>query len=197
MNKKNIATTIVLILCTVLFTVVGSTFMNFIYPSKKITVKNPKVVAANSILVFSSDDQNKTQLNELEFNSIALGLKPATGELDSQTGIPSTITDKQGTEGLYAAFSVSAPAGLNIVVKNINIGSSLSSEELQHERENMYVALKDQDHSAQNLDGEEVVLITEPLSVENKEYTIFFWLGSIASEKLEGSTISFELHFLL
>ena len=62
MNKKNIATTIILILCSCLFAVTGSTFINFLYQKNKITVKDPTVFVSQNVLVYKADDSSKTQL---------------------------------------------------------------------------------------------------------------------------------------
>lgn len=194
MNKKNIATTIVLILSSLLFATVGSTFMNLLYEKNKIVVANPQVVASQGISIYKSDDDSKTQITQLEFNSMSLGLKPVTGEADEKTNIPSTVTEKNGTEGLYAQIKISAQAGLTIKVKNLQIDSSEDAEKLQKERKNLWVALKDIEDSAKSLEESEVVLHTESQQVKDKEYVFFFWMSG-DGKALKGAKISFEIQF--
>lgn len=196
MNKKNIATTIVLVLSSLLFATVGSTFMNLLYEKNKIVVENPQVVASPGISIYKSDDESKTQITQLEFNSMSLGLKPVTGEADENTSIPSTVTEKKGTEGLYAQIKISAPAGLTIKVANLQIDGQEEIEKLQKERKNLWVALKDVEDSAKNLEQSEVVLHTESQQIKDKEYVFFFWLSG-DGKALKGAKISFDVQFLL
>ena len=197
MNKKNIATTIILLLCTMWFTVIGSSFMNFMYQESKIVVNDPTVSVSNGVLVYDSKDDNKKQIQTLEFNDMSLGLKPVTGDLDAQTNIPSTVTDKNGTEGLYASVKVTAPAGLKIVVTNIKIETQEKEEDVKDERKNMFIAIKDVKDSAQSLEADTIQLATERDAIEDKEYTFLFWLDSKADKILKGSKISFEIQFVV
>ena len=197
MNKKNIATTLVLLLCSCLFAVTGSTFMNLLYQKNKIIVENPKVVSSSGVLVYASSNDNKTQLTEIKFNDMSLGLKPVTGEADQETNIPSTVINKSGTEGLYAEVKVTAPAGLKIQVTNIVVTSNQDAEKVEAERKNMWVALKEVKNSANTLEDNTIALISLDESVEDKEFIIFFWLDGKTSNNLKGAKISFEMHFIV
>lgn len=197
MNKKNIATTIILILCSVLFAVTGSTFMNLLYQKNKIVVKDPAVIVSDGVLVSAQDDENNTQIAYLKFSDMNLGLKPVTGKVDKETNIPSTVTDKNGTEGLYSAIKITAPVGLSIKLTNIKIESDQESEKLEIERKNMWIALKDVKNSANNLQQNEVILYTSQNQLEQTEFVVLFWLDSNVGKTLKGAKISFEMHFLL
>ena len=194
MDRKNVATTMILILCTLIFASVGASFMTYKYEKNKILVENPKIFATN-VSVWSKEDDTKSQIQELKLSSSSLGLKPVTGKADSDTKIPSTVTDKNGSEGLYGSFVVTAAAGLTIKVENIKIESSEDAEKIEKQRENIFVAIMDQTDGAKSLKDDEVILISEPLAVEEKEYTFLFWLDSKAGEELKGSKISFDLIF--
>ena len=170
--------------------------MMFVYQEKKITVQNPSIIASSGVLVYDSKDEEQAPIDKLKFNDMALGLKPITGDADADTGIPSTMTDKIGTEGLYATVKVTAPAGLKIVITNIQINSEQDKEKVQEERKNIFMAIKDKQNSAQSLEEESITLVDEELEVKEKEYTIFFWLDGKAGEALTGAKISFELHFI-
>ncbi|MBQ8468291.1 MAG: hypothetical protein IJ542_00875 [Clostridia bacterium] len=194
MDRKNVATTMILILCTLIFASVGASFMTYKYEKNKILVENPKIFATN-VSVWSKEDDTKSQIQELKLSSSSLGLKPVTGKADSDTKIPSTVTNKNGSEGLYGSFVVTAAAGLTIKVENIKIESSEDAEKIEKQRENIFVAIMDQTDGAKSLKDDEVILISEPLAVEEKEYTFLFWLDSKAGEELKGSKISFDLIF--
>lgn len=195
MNKKNIATTIILILSSLLFATIGSTFMNLVYEKNKIVVQDPTVVASPGISIYKSDDQEKTQISELKFNSMSLGLKPVTGEADEKTNIPSTVTEKNGTEGLYAQIKVTSSGGFVIKITNLKIENTQDEEKTQKERKNLWVALKDVEDSANSLEKDEIVLKNETQEVKDKEYTIFFWLSG-DGKALKGAKISFEVQFI-
>lgn len=194
MNKKNIAATVVLLLCSVLFATVGSTFMNLVYEKNKIVVKNPEVVAAQLVKIFASDDEEKTQISQLLFNEMGLGLKPVTGEADEQTNIPSTVTEKNGTEGLYAQIKVTAPKNLQISVTNLKIEGVEDDKDAQKQRKNMWVALKDVQDSAKTLEEDSVVLTKFSEALDEKELIFYFWLSG-DGKALKGATISFVVNF--
>lgn len=196
MNKKNIATTIVLILCSALFTVTGSAFMTYVYAKNKIVVENPKVFADSNVLVYMANDDSKKQAERLTFSDISLGLKPVTGDISADSNIPSTVTDKQGSEGLYSSFKVSAPAGLSIQIKNVVIDCNCE-EDLNKEKENLYVALKDVDDSDNSLESDVVTLLVSKTELHEQEFTLYFWIGSAADDNLKGVKISFEVYFIL
>ena len=195
MNKRNIATTMVLLLSALVFAVVGSCFINFIYKDEKITVKDPSIIAANGVLVYDAKDKTKTPIGKLKFSDMELGLKPVTGEVDSETNVPSTVTDKNGSEGVYASVKVTAAAGLKVVVKNIKLTTTEDAEKIKQERENMFVSLKDVKDSTNNFKEDVITLATFNEAQEDSELTILFWLDGKAGELLKGCTISFDISF--
>ena len=196
MNKQNIATTIVLILCAITFSVVGTCFMTYIYENTKIVVENPAVVAIEQVLVYDKDDEQKTQLTKLKFSNLQLGLKPVTGELDAETKIPSTVTNKNGSEGLYATFVVDASVQFQIVIKNIVIETNAETKKIDEERENIFASIMDKENGAKPLDKDQVVLSSEE-ACNAKEFVLLFWLDAKTSENLKGAKISFEVHFIV
>lgn len=195
MNKRNIATTIVLILSSLVFMVVGSCFINFIYKDQRIKVENPNILASSGVLVYSAKDKTKTPIKKLEFSKMELGLKPTTGEVDADTNVPSTVTDKHGSEGVYASVKVSAAAGLKVVVKNIKLTTKEDASKVKEERENMFISLKDVEDSTFNFKEDVFTLTTFKEAKEDSELTIMFWLDGKAGELLKGCTISFDISF--
>ena len=193
MNKKNIATTMATLLCACLFIVIGSCFSAFLYKNEIIKVKDPKVFVSEGMSIFNQDG-DKT-IEKLELSTMKLGLKPATGEEDATNNIPTTVTDKQGSEGVYAKFKLYTPDGAKVVIRNINIDSNNDKQKVEKERENICVAIKELENSKVDLVQESVTLGSILASNERLEYTLIVWLCGKTGEDLEGATISFDLVF--
>jgi len=126
-----------------------------------------------------------------------VGLKPATGEVDGETKIPSTITDEGTSEGYYSTVYVDASAGFKVVVKDINIDSKHDTLLVKEERKNIFVAIKDVKGSAKSLENDEVELAQFSNTQELDKITFFVWLSSFATDELEGAKISFTIEFVL
>jgi len=193
MQRKQYATTITVILCACLFIVIGSCFSTFLYQKELIRVENPKVVASSNISVFKEDGQ--TQLEKLELSKLNLGLKPTTGEEDAITSIPSTVTDRQGSEGHYAKFKLLAASGANVSVTNVVVQTKHDQEKVNEQRKNIMVAIDGVTKEAVSLEQDIVNLGTIEASEQVKEYTFYVWLSAKTSDDLEGATISFDISF--
>ena len=192
MKRKNVAMTISTILSAFAFIIIGSCFSAFVYSKEMVEVANPQLVLSSGIKVFSEDGE---EINELKLSKMKLGLKPSTGEEDSETNIPTTVTDKQGSEGQYAKFKLYASKGASIYISDIKIESEHSEEEINQERENIMVAIEEIKDSACSLEEDKVFMGNVEKSEEHKEYTFFIWLNGKAGEKLEASKISFKINF--
>ena len=85
-------------------------------PAKNIIkIDDPKVIASSAIKVFDSKDK---EASELKLSDMKLGLKPATGEEDVDSEIPSTVTASVGSEGYYVKFKVDTKKAFKIFVPN-------------------------------------------------------------------------------
>ena len=191
MLRKNIAPVVATILCALVFIVIGSCFSAFLYKNEIVKVENPEILLSEGIVAY--DESGESVIDKIELSEMKLGLKPATGEEDSNTNIPVTITDKQGSEGQYAKFKIYAPNGANIFVTDIIIESKENKEEIEKERENIMVAIKEISESSQNLSQNKVRLGTINASNDKQNITFYVWLSSKVSDVLESSTISFKL----
>lgn len=192
MFRRNLATTICVILSALTFITVGSCFSAFLYKREIVKVENPQIILADGVKVYNLDDK---EVNSLELSTMKLGLKPATGEEDSVSNIPSTVTDEQGTEGVYAKFKIQSSHDVKIVIKNIKIETKEDQEKVDKERKNICVAIKELEGGAVSLEKDQAVLGNISASSEMKEYTFLVWLCGKAGDDLEGSTISFDLNF--
>lgn len=189
MEAKNTGAIMVTIFFILLCAIIGSCFMAFVYEEKKITITDPKIVSADGIEILDSEGN---AINELKLSTSKLGIKPVTGEEDSETDIPSTVTNSNGSEGLYATFKLKSDTAWKLYITNINIESESDAE---GEREHIKVGLLDVKDSVQTLEGDKILIASGEATTEPMEFTFLFWLHSHAGDELIGSTISFELLF--
>ena len=145
MEKKSVSATILILFLSLFFSVVGSCFSFFVYKYSRTLVEKIGIVADASIGVFS-DEKLSRKINELKLSDMELGLKPATGEVDKESQVPSTIVD-DGTS----------------------------------EDQNAFQNFLDCRYSD----------VSKPLKI-----TFLIWLGSLASDELEGAKISFDINFV-
>ena len=125
-----------------------------------------------------------------------LGLKPATGELDAETKIPSTVTDDGTSEGYYEKLYVKADSAYKILIKNITVENKKDKSAANKERENIFVAIKDVKNSTKSLEKDIVEIASISDGFEQKELVFMFWLSSFSGKELVGSKISFDVEFV-
>ena len=142
------------------------------------------------------DKDLKQKATELKLSDMDLGLKPATGKVDNESLVPSTITDQGTSEGYFASVYVPTGSKFSVTVKNIKIETKLNKTEAEEERKNIYVSIKDIKNSTKTLEKDEVEIAKFENITETTKLTFLIWLGSLSGEELAGSKISFELHFV-
>ena len=196
MNKKSVAASFLVVFMAIFFSVIGICFSSFVFVKTKIVVQAVGVVADGGIEVYGDKDLTK-KVNELKLSTLDTGLKPATGELDDEFKIPSTITDEGTTEGYYSKVFVKTSEDFKIVIKNIKIESKKDKLAVKEERENIYIALKDVKDANKNLKDDNVELASFSKNNETKELTFLIWLDALAGDDLEGAKISFDVVFEL
>ncbi len=195
MEKKSVATSIVIIFMGVIFSVIGICFSVFVYSEKRILIEKIQVVATTGIEIYHDKNLSK-QVQELKLSDMMLGLKPATGDVDSETKIPSTVNDTNSSEGYYSTVYVKANSNYKVVVKNIKIVSEKNEQDLKVERENIFVSLKNINNSTNSLEKEVVELASFSDVLEVQKLTIYVWLGAHADDVLEGAKITFDIEFI-
>lgn len=194
MKRKSLAATVVVLLSTLVFAVIGVCFTTFVYSKTKIEVQNIKVNAIG-IGVFK-DKELKEKCDKLKLSDMELGLKPATGEIDKETLIPSTITDEGTSEGYYAKVYVPAGTAFKVVINGINIETKKNKIEAEEQRKNIFVAIKNVKNATKSLKENEVELASFQNTTETQELTFLIWMGSLSGEELAGAKISFTLNFI-
>ncbi len=195
MEKKSVSATILVLYLALLFSVIGICFSVFVYENNKIKITNVGVVSANRIDVFE-DNELKTKSSKLKLSNMDIGLKPATGELDSETQIPSSITDEGTSEGYYATVYVNTSINYKIVVSDIEIKTKKDKIKANEERKNIFIAIKDVANSTKSLENDETEIVRFSDVSETQKLTFLIWLGSLADDVLIGSKISFNIQFL-
>ena len=193
MERENLAKTISIILSTLFFIVIGSCFSAFLYKNEMVEVENPKVYLSDGMQVFNASGDKI--IDSLELSKMPLGLKPVTGEEDADTNIPATVTDKQGSEGLYAKFRVFIPDGAVVKIKDIKFESTQNKDDIERERDNVFVAVKEIDESAHSLETSEVILGNLPPSDERQSLTFYIWLSAKTGTVFKSVNISFNIYF--
>ena len=195
MNKKSVSATILIMFLVLFFSVVGSCFSFFVYKYSRTLVENVVLAADESIEIYE-DEELKKRISQLKLSDMELGLKPATGEVDAETQVPSTIDDNGTSEGYYSTIYVKSLGNFRISISNIMIESDHDETLVKEERKNIYIGIKDLKNSVKTLehDGIEICRysdVSKPIKI-----TFLIWLGSFASEELEGAKISFDIDFV-
>ena len=195
MNKKSVSATILILFLALFFSVVGSCFSLFVYKYSRTLVKNVGLVADESIEIYG-DEKFTKKISKLKLSDMELGLKPATGEVDAETQVPSTIDDNGTSEGYYSTIYVKSSGNFRISINNINIKSDHDELLIKEERKNIYVGIKDLKNSVKTLENDGVEIcrysdVSEPIKI-----TFLIWLGSFASDELEGAEINFDINFV-
>lgn len=194
MEKKSVSASILVVFLALVFSVIGICFSAFVYGSTKIEVTSVELVSASGISIFK-DKELKESVSKLELSKMELGLKPATGELDAESQIPSTVTNDNSSEGYYSTIYVSTTQNFKIIVKNIKIETKKDEIEANEERKNIFIAIQDRENTTKSLEDDEIEIATFSDVTETQELTFLIWLSSFASNALEGSKISFTLEF--
>lgn len=195
MNKKSVAASFLVVFLAITFSVIGSCFMAFVYKDTKIEVKEVSVMFADGIGVYQNKELSEP-VSTLKLSDMKIGLKPATGEVDAETMIPSTITNQGTSEGYYAKVFVKTNINYKIIMKNIVIESKKDEHDVKEERKNLFISIKDVTNSTKTLEEEETEIVTFSDVSETQELIFLIWMGGLANEALEGSKISFALDFV-
>ena len=195
MNKKSVSATILILFMSLFFAVVGSSFYYFEYWAKRTLVENVGLIADEGIEIFSDKEFTK-HVDKLKLSDMEIGLKPATGEVDAETQIPSTIDDQGTSEGYYATIYVKASGNFRVQLANINIESTHDELLIKEERKNIFVGVKDLKNSVKTLEYDGVEICRYSEVTDYVKITFLIWLGSLASDELEGAKISFDIKFV-
>lgn len=195
MNKKSVSATILILFMALFFAVIGTCFYSFVYEKTRTLVTGVGIVSDEAIEVFS-DEKLKKKTSKLKLSDMDIGLKPATGEVDAETQIPSTIDDKGTSEGYYSTVYVKASGNFRVQLSNIKIKSDHDENLIEEEKKNIFVGILDLKNSVKTLENDGVEICRYNDVSDTIKITFLIWLGSLASDELEGARISFNIKFV-
>ena len=81
-------------------------------------------------------------------------------------------------------------------IKDIFIKTEKNETGANEQRKNIFVAIKDTKNAVKSLEKETTLATFENVN-EPQKLTFYIWIGSFASDDLEGAKISFSLEFVL
>ena len=184
MDKKTVATTILCFLILIFLIETGSVVSAFGVEPKKVEVRTVTIASKDGILIKDEDGEVVT---ELEVKSSSVGVRPATGEEDSSTLIPTTVNDQVGTEGAYAVFKLTSDKSWKILLKSC----TLSNSENQN-LDNIKIAIMEDDAKAKTGADKDAVLY-EGEAVNDRCLVVVVWLDRDSSKSIVGADIVIEL----
>ena len=193
MDKKSVSATILVLFIALTFSVIGVCFSVYVYKDTKIEINNI-LIEANEVDVYSDNDL-KNKASTLNLSTMDLGLKPATGEIDADTQIPSSITDEGTSEGYYSSLYIPAGVNFKIILTNIKIETQKNQIEANNERKNIFISLKDVENSTKSLEENTIEIARFSNLTKTQKLTFLIWLGAFAGDELVGAKISFTLKF--
>lgn len=187
MYKKTVATTILCFLVLIFLVGTGATISAFGVAPKKVEVKSIKILANSGIIIRSEDGE---EIDSLEIKSSSVGVRPATGEEDGKTSIPTTVNDQVGTEGAYGVFKLSSTKAWKIILSSCVLTNG-GDENL----ENIRIAIMEDDAEAKS--GIEVgKVLYSGDAVEDRCMVVVVWLDKDTTKSVEGADIIVELEIV-
>lgn len=194
MDKKSVSASMLVLYLTLVFSVIGICFSMFVYKDTRVLVTSALVKNGQGVEVFSDEELSK-KVTQLKLSNMDTGLKPATGEVDSETQIPSTITDTGTSEGYYSTVYVKCAGGFKVNLKDIKIETKKDEVAVSEQKKNIFVAIKDVKNAVKTLEKEDTLATFENVN-ETQKLTFYIWIGALASEDIEGAKISLTFEFL-
>ena len=188
MEKKTVAITILLCLTLIFIVAIGATFSSFKVAKERVEVESISIYAADGITITNSDGEVVTNL---EVKSAAVGVRPATGEQDPSTSIPTTVNDAVGTEGAYACFKITSSKPYVIRLKSCTFENG-------YEENVRNVRLGIMEQKNEPVGGNNIgSVLSKGESASEKETVVVVWLDSDTKKSIAGSKIKIELEAVL
>lgn len=187
MERRDISYAIAYFLTFVFAAIIGISFSVFVDKNQRvevsaITIHNPDG------LPISSGKKSGEEIS-LKVYSPKVGAKPVSGELDTQTDIPYTVSDQVGSEGAYAKFKIKTDKEYKVVLNSV---SGIPQEDL----DNVKISLRGSEKKAfAAKDIGQTVLVKKGDS-KDQTLTVLVWLDQHVSKKIVGGKISLEFTVL-
>ena len=194
MDKKSVSASLLIVYLASLFALVGSCFYAFVFKDKQIKVESVNILTVEGVSVFNDKDK-KEQSTSLNLSNMELGIRPATGEINQETQVPSTINDTNTSEGYYAKVFVDSNKNYKIIIKDIKVKTQKNEIDAKEQLKNVFISLKDIKNTTKALEEDEFELVNFQDVSETQELVFLIWLGALADDVLQGAKISFSLSF--
>lgn len=187
MEKKTVATTIFACLIVVFIISIGSTISAFKVSREKVEVESISVVKSEGITITNLKGEEVTCL---EVKSSSVGVRPATGEEDNETSIPTTVNDAVGTEGAYASFKITSRGAYEIILKSCTLSHG------QENLENVRLGIMEKENDP--VCGCDIGrVLAQGDKVDGEETVVVVWLDKTATKTIKGAKINLEIEVRL
>ena len=186
MERRDIGYILAYIYSFIFIAIIGVSFSAFLDAKRKISIENIAVAVDDGILVQNLGDKGTQSVEFLKVKSPKIGTKPVSGDLDTQTDIPYTVSDAIGSEGAYAKFQVKSDNAIKIVLEKVE---GVPQSQLDNVKLAM-VNSKNKPYSLSNI-GETIE--QQEFSNDLHKFTLLIWLDQHAGPELIGSKIKIYL----
>lgn len=166
--------------------IIGVCFSTFVDAKRRVEVVAIDVTAEEGILVQNWGDKGKEQITTLSVKSPKVGVKPASGELNTQTDIPYTVSSEVSSEGAFAKFQITSDSAFEIFLQSC---SGVPESELA----NVKIAVDGSEKHPHSLADVGQVIEEKEGKEEPQKFTALIWLDSHAGKDLVGSKIQVVL----
>ena len=184
MDKKTVAVTVMTILIVAFLMAIGSTLSAFKVSKEKVIVERMVVVYGDGVKVKNKDGK---EISDLEVKSSAVGVRPATGDEDTETNIPTTVNDAVGTEGAYANFFLTSNSPWEIRLLSCSLTNGM-----EENLDNVRVAIMEEKNDP--VSGKDIgATLAHGEAVNNKEYVLVVWLDQETTKSIKGSKIMVQV----
>lgn len=184
MQKKTIAITILTILILLFIVAIGSTLSAFKVAKERVMVQSISISVESGVKVTNKDGK---VISELDVKSSSVGVRPATGEEDSKTNIPTTVNDAVGTEGAYACFKLSSSSAWEIILEDCKL--SVGEED---NLDNVRVGIMEEENDP--ISGKDIgKVLARGEAVQDKETVVVVWLDQETTNSIKGAKIFLSL----
>lgn len=184
MEKKTVAVFMLSALIIVFIVSIGATLSTYKVSRERVEVEKITIMAGSGIKITNKDG---VVVSELDIKSSEVGVRPATGEEDSETSIPTTVNDTVGTEGAYACFKLSSESNWEIRLVSCFLTNG-ANENLNNVR---IAIMEEENEPVCGCDNGAILARGE--AIKDKEMVVVAWLDKDTTKSIKGAKISFEI----
>lgn len=182
MERRDVGYAVAYLLSFIFIAIIGISFAVFVDQKQRvevcaITIRNEQGFDVES-------GKQKGGKLSLKVYSPKVGTKPVSGELDTQTDIPYTVSDQVGSEGAYAKFGIVTDKQYRIVLTDVD---GVPERDL----DNVKFSFTKNEKKAFSANDIGETVFSKNGNGKKETLTILVWLDRHVSKKIVGSKISF------